>query len=103
MFRRGLIHPCLILGISAFGCAKDLELDPNPPSPDNLGAVVAQFDPSNPVAVLQIVPSPTALAQNPDGSINQAAVAPEPCELPTQAQCLQFVEGWPITTPITLY
>jgi hypothetical protein len=103
MFRRSLIHPCLILGISAFGCAKDLELDPNPPSPDNLGAVVAQFDPSNPVGVLQIVPSPTALAQKPDGTIDQAAVAPEPCELPTNAQCLQFVEGWPLTTPITLY
>ncbi len=104
MFRRRLIRSCLVLGLTTgAGCARDIELDPNPPSPDNLGAVVAQFDPSNPVDVLQLVPSPTGLAENPDGTLNQDMVAPDPCELPSTKQCLQFVQGWPLSTPITLY
>jgi pimeloyl-ACP methyl ester carboxylesterase len=104
MLRRRLISSCLVAtGIAGLGCARELELDPNPIDPNNLGVVVAQFDPTNRVPVLRLVPSPTAIAQNPDGTINYDRVKPEPCELPDTAQCLQFVDGWPITTPITVY
>lgn len=103
MQRRRWMIPTLALAVAgATGCARELDLDPTV-DPNDLGVVVAQFDPTNPVGVLQLVPSPTALAQNPDGTLNQEAVAPEPCELPTEAQCLQFVDGWPLTTPVTLY
>lgn len=77
-------------------CAPDLgELVELPPSDS---VVVAQFDPTNPIPQLRLIPSPTALAQNPDGTINKDAVRPAPCQLPTESQCLQFVEGgWPTT------
>lgn len=103
MLRRRLMISWLALTMAgATGCARELELDPAL-DPNDLGVVVAQFDPTNPVDVLQLIPSPTALAQKPDGTLDQERVAPEPCELPTPAQCLQFVDGWPVTTPITLY
>ena len=86
------------------GCLEDLGLEPPPPQPGEDGAPVeAQFDPTNPIPVLQRIPTPTVFAQNPDGTLNQAAVQPEACELPTSAQCLAFVDGWPTTTPITLF
>jgi hypothetical protein len=53
---------------------------------------------------LQIVPTPTGLVQKPNGDLDLARVAPQPCELPTPKQCLQFISGaWPTSTPITLF
>ncbi|MCA9555398.1 MAG: hypothetical protein KC933_35540, partial [Myxococcales bacterium] len=111
LLRRRLTHTTLALGASALalaGCAKDLELK----DPVDLTTVVrAQFDPTNPIPVLQLVPSPTLLAQDPengykftvDEATGKTSVAPEDCELPTSAQCLAFVDSWPTTTPITLF
>lgn len=111
LLRRRLTHTTLALGASALalaGCAKDLELE----DPVDLSKVVrAQFDPTNPIPVLQLVPSPTLLAQDPatgkfledPNRPGQKVVEPETCELPTAAQCLAFVDGWPTTTPVTLY
>ncbi|MCB9646361.1 MAG: hypothetical protein H6730_07145 [Deltaproteobacteria bacterium] len=111
LLRRRLTHTTLALGASALalaGCAKDLELK----DPVDLTTVVrAQFDPTNPIPVLQLVPSPTLLAQDPtngfkfavDPTTGKTSVAPEDCELPTSAQCLAFVDSWPTTAPITLY
>ena len=89
-------------------CARDLDLD-TPIDPTRV--VVAQFDPSNPIPVLQLVPTPTALAEKADGTLNHAAVRPEDCERPTAAQCLMLqdatgnyaVKGWPTTTKPTLF
>lgn len=104
MLRQRLAYTPYLAGftlILSFGCAKDL---PQDPPPDLSTVTVAQFDPTNPIPVLQLVPSPTALAQDPaTGLINQAQVAPEPCELPTLAQCLKFVDGWSTTTFPTLF
>ena len=103
MLRHRLTHWSLPLGVvlgMSLGCARELELEP---APDPSAVVVAQFDPTNPIRVLQLIPSPTALAENPDGTINQAAVRPEPCQLPTRSQCLAFVDGWPVNTPVTLF
>lgn len=112
LLRRRLTHTALAVSASALalsGCARDIgELDP----PVDLTTVVtAQFDPTNPIPVLQLVPSPTFLAQDPATGLlamdpnrpGQKVVEPEPCELPTSAQCLAFVDGWPTTTPITLF
>lgn len=79
------------------GCARELTLE-EPARPDEV--VVAQFDPTNPIPVLQIVPSPTALAENPEGGLN---VVPQPCEGPSPKTCLGLFDAWPVTTPITLY
>ncbi len=103
MLRLRLAHSSLMLGLAlgtTVGCARDVQIDP-PVDPS--GVTIAQFDPTNPVPVLQLVPTPTALAQNPDGTLNQDQIRPEPCELPTRAQCLAFVDRWPVTTPITLF
>ena len=111
LLRRRLTHTTLALGASALalaGCAKELDLE----DPVDLSKVVrAQFDPTNPIPVLQLVPSPTLLAQDPaTGRLledpnrpGQKVVEPETCELPTSAQCLAFVDGWPTTTPVTLF
>ncbi|MCC7386801.1 MAG: hypothetical protein IT384_33505 [Deltaproteobacteria bacterium] len=100
--RMRLLTPTLLTGVVAStvlaGCARELTLEPKI---DTAAVVVAQFDPTNPIPVLQIVPSPTGLAQrtNPD----RLAVTPAPCELPSVKQCLAFVTGWPTTTPVTLF
>ncbi|MEO1335090.1 MAG: hypothetical protein AAFV29_05585, partial [Myxococcota bacterium] len=80
-----------------------MQPSPIPPGQEGSDLVEAQFDPTNPIPVLTLIPTPTVLAQNPDGTLNQDAVRPEDCERPTTAQCLAFVEGWPTTTPITLF
>ncbi|MGF1509335.1 MAG: hypothetical protein ACFB9M_07525 [Myxococcota bacterium] len=98
----------LLPQILSSGCAPDIDIGPPPPSPTE--RVTAQFDPTNPIPVLQIIPTPTGLAQrvNPDGSLGDLdpdAVFPEDCELPTVAQCLPFtglVGGWPVNVPPTL-
>ena len=104
MFRPRLTsQSILVIGaaaMTAFGCARDIEIEP---APDPSAVVIAQFDPTNAIPVLQLVPSPTALAQKPDGTIDQAAVEPEECEYPTAAQCLAFVAGWPTTALPTYY
>ena len=89
---------CLVSIISMTACAPELEIsapiDPN-------SATVAQFDPTNPVPILQLVPVPTALAQNQDGpGLNVSTYG---CEGATTKQCLKYVDGWPTTTPISLY
>lgn len=104
MFRPRLTSQSILVvgaaALTAFGCARDIEIEP---APDPTAVVVAQFDPTNAIPVLQLVPSPTALAQKPDGTIDQDAVAPEDCEYPTAAQCLAFVTGWPTTALPTYY
>lgn len=112
LLRRGLTHTALAFSVSAAafsGCARDIgELD-EPIDPTTV--VTAQFDPTNPIPVLQLVPSPTALAQDPATGMlaedpdrpGKKIVEPEDCELPTSAQCLAFVDGWPTTTPVTLF
>lgn len=105
MFRRCLAPHLSLLGMTPivlFGCAKDLDTtDPI----DASRVVRAQFDPSHPIPVLRLVPSPTALVQDPlTGELVKDLVAAQPCELPTTKQCLQFVSGgWPVTAPITLF
>ena len=97
---RGL-RGSLIVGIvgcvGAVGCERSIPQDPalNPN-----GAVVAQFDPANPIPLLNIVPSPTALAQKLTGGLN---VPVDDCEKPSQKECLALAPGWPLSTPITLY
>lgn len=103
MLRQRLAFTIYVCGftVAIAGCARDFELEP---AVDPSTVTIAQFDPTNPIPVLQLVPSPTALAQIPGTTrINQEQVAPEPCELPTLAQCLQFLEGWSTTTYPTLY
>lgn len=105
MLKRRLALPLLLLGgaeLGLIGCAKELETSP---SVDLTKVVTAQFDPSNPIPVLRLVPTPTALVQNPaTGAIDKARVAAAECEGATTKQCLQFVDGgWPTTTPITLF
>lgn len=83
-------------GALGFGCAEDLDLE-DPPAP---GAIVsAQFDPTNPIPVLQLVPTPTGLVQDPmTGSIPPEEIAPADCEGVTAASCLAFAgfeNGWP--------
>ena len=109
-----LRHRLTQLGLITFtgtilGCPRGLELDPDPISPDDLGVVIAQFDPSNPIPVLRLVPTPTGIVQNPvDGTFVQDMESgrfltdPDPCEGPGLAQCLAFAEAWPANTPITL-
>ncbi len=89
----------------AVGCVEDLSLEtpPIPPGAEGSTLVEAQFDPTHPIPVLTLIPTPTILAQNLDGTLNQDAVRPDDCELPTSAQCLAFVEGWPTSTEITLF
>lgn len=86
----------------ASGCAEDVDLDAPITTEDY---VEAQFDPTNSIPVLRLVPSPSALAEvsATDHSINQDAVKPADCELPDPAECLQFVKGWPLTLGPTLY
>jgi pimeloyl-ACP methyl ester carboxylesterase len=97
-----LVAGSLLFG-SAFGCAKDLNIS----EPVDLSkVVVAQFDPTNPIPVLRLVPSPTQIVQETGtGNLVAASVAPQACELPTTKQCLQFAGagGWPTSTPITLF
>jgi hypothetical protein len=106
MLRQRLAFTTYVCGFTvatalATGCARDLTLE-DPVNPADV--TIAQFDPTNPIPVLQLIPAPTALAQIPGTKlINKAAVAPEPCELPTIAQCLAFVDGWSTTTYPTLY
>lgn len=91
----------VFLGLAA-GCAPDIGELEDLPSADSVA--VAQFDPTNPIPQLQLIPSPTRLAETADGLINKDAVAPAPCELPTTAQCLAFIDGgWPVTLFPTLY
>lgn len=97
---RGIRAPLLLAGVASFSlaCEHDITVtDPVDPST----VVVAQFDPTNPIPVLQIIPSPTALAEKPDGSGLNVTV--QPCEVPSQKECLALVAGWPTTTPITLF
>lgn len=97
---RGL-RGTLIVGIAgcvwALGCEREIPQDP-PLNPN--GAVIAQFDPANPIPVLNIVPAPTALAEKAGGGLN---VSVDECERPSTKECLGLVAGWPITTPITLF
>jgi len=90
-FALALLGPAL-----AIGCAEDLDLE-DPPAADEI--VTAQFDPTNPVPVLQLVPSPTGLVQDPmTGAIDPADIAPADCEGLTSASCLGFAgfeNGWP--------
>ncbi|MBK8013627.1 MAG: hypothetical protein IPK13_20025 [Deltaproteobacteria bacterium] len=109
MHRCRIVHGALAAAfLWSASCARDLDLD----TPvDSTRVVVAQFDPSNPIPVLQLVPTPTALAENPDGTLNHEVVRPENCELPTAAQCLMLqdaagnyaVKGWPTTAKPTLF
>ncbi|MEL6185864.1 MAG: Ig-like domain-containing protein, partial [Myxococcota bacterium] len=94
--------PTLAATVALVSCAPDIgELDELPPANS---VVVAQFDPTNEISQLQLIPTPTVLAQNPDGTINKDAVRPEPCELPTTTQCLEFVDGgWPVNLFPTLF
>jgi hypothetical protein len=84
------------------GCEKELKLDP-PASANDF--VVAQFDPTNPIPVLQLVPAPTALAQRRDatGKTIGLNVAVQDCEKPSTKQCLGLVEGWPSTQKPRLF
>lgn len=112
LLRRRLTNTALAVSASAIalaGCARDLG---DLKDPIDLNTVVtAQFDPTNPIPVLQLVPSPTALAQDPATGLlamdperpGKKLVEPEDCELPTTAQCLGFVDGWPTTVPITFF
>ena len=107
MLRRSLVLWSRLLVanfVLVAGCAEELDLEA-PAVPPGLpgGPVEAQFDPTNPIPVLARVPTPTILAQNPDGTLNPDLVSPEACELPTLSQCLALVEGWPTNTPITLF
>ena len=107
-----MLRACLVSGsrllvaiaFASVGCIEELNLDAPPAVPGTPGGPVeAQFDPTNPIPVLTLVPTPTVLAQNPDGTLNQEIVSPQACELPTDAQCLAFVEGWPTNLPVTLF
>lgn len=84
------------------GCSQSL---PSTPAVDLTKVVVAQFDPANPIPVLRLVPTPTALVQDPaTGDIIPSLVAPAPCEGASTKACLAFAKGgWPAATPITLY
>lgn len=94
----------LSLSLILAACARELDTeDPSVFPKQNSAAVEAQFDPSNQIPVLRLIPSPTALAELADHSINLEAVAPAPCQLPTAAQCLQWVNGWPTDLYPTLY
>ena len=97
---RGIRAPLLAGLISAgvVGCEHDLTLSP-PVNPGD--AVVAQFDPTNPIPVLQLVPTPTALAEEP--GTGRLKVAVYDCEKPSTKQCLAFVDNFPPTTPVTLF
>lgn len=92
---------CLVVIAASISVACQPDIGDLDTLPDPSEIVVAQFDPTNPVPQLRLLPSPTRLAQNADGTIDQDAVRPDACELPTAAQCLSFVEGWPVTTPLT--
>jgi hypothetical protein len=99
MRKLGRMAP-LIVGVASIAgvsCKEELTLDP-PVKPDEV--VVAQFDPTHPIPVLQIVPSPTALAEKPGGGL---AVTPLPCEGASAKTCLGLFDKWPTSTPITLY
>lgn len=86
------------------GCLGDLDQDPVPLVPGQEGGPTeAQFDPTNPIPVLTLIPVPTVLAENPDGTLNTAAVTPDACESPTAAQCLALLDGWPTDFDITLF
>jgi hypothetical protein len=100
MIRRHLALALLLVA----SCTPGFE-DKTPNNPVDLTKTVrAQFDPANPIPVLRIIPSPTGLAQKPmTGELDLTKVAPAPCELPSTKQCLQFVRGWPASTPITIY
>lgn len=102
MFRQGLTLTLTTAAALTFavGCAESVSNDPHFTSEDY---TEAQFDPTNPIPVLRLIPSPSALAENADHTINQDRVKPAPCELPDQAQCLALVKGWPTTLAPTLY
>ncbi|MCK6550539.1 hypothetical protein L6R52_32175 [Myxococcota bacterium] len=103
IFRRGLAQSALLLGALQLvpGCARDLDIT----DPIDVSSVTrAQFDPTNPIPVLRLVPTPTALVQDPETGDLTSDTAPRPCEGQSTKQCLAFVNGgWPTTTPITLY
>ncbi|MBI2374468.1 MAG: Ig-like domain-containing protein [Deltaproteobacteria bacterium] len=82
---------------SVFSCAREITTEDAIEPAD---FVEAQFDPTNPIPVLQLVPSPTALAEKPEGGLK---VTPAPCELPSTKQCAGLATGWGVTTPVTLY
>jgi hypothetical protein len=106
--RTGLV-PLLL--ISAAACAPDLDLS-DPVSPT--AAVVARFDPTNPIPVLTLVPIPTALVQEQvevapgvivPGSLDPDAIASEPCEGEDTSICLPvtgLTGGWAATDLPTL-
>lgn len=87
----------LVATTIAPGCGKDLDIDP---PVDLADYVIAQFDPSNPIPVFNLVPTPTALVQNPDGTLN---VPVAECEQGTVKQCAAFAPGWDPTSPVTLF
>lgn len=105
MFRRRLTLSFLFVGtahLAAVGCAKDLEIS----EPiDATKVAVAQFDPTNAIPVLRIVPAPTGIVQDQTtGDVDFSRVGPQDCELPSTKSCLQFIKGgWSTSTPITLY
>ncbi len=78
-------------------CAREITTE-DPIEPGDF--VEAQFDPTNPIPVLQLIPNPTALAEKPEGGLK---VTPAECELPSTKQCAAFASGWGVTTPVTLY
>lgn len=97
----------MVLGLGAItalsGCPTELDLS-DPIDLDK--TVVAQFDPTNPIPVLQLVPSPTGLAQYVDAEGKPLAglrVRAQQCQLGTTTQCLAYATGWPLNLPITLY
>ncbi len=87
-----------LLGL--YGCPSEVELEP-PVDPADF--VIAQFDVTHPIPVLQIFPSPTFLAENLDGTLNKDRLVAHPCERPSPKECLQLVDYWPTTTPISLF
>lgn len=105
MFRRRLTLSFLFVGtahLAAVGCARELEIS----EPiDATKVAVAQFDPTNAIPVLRIVPAPTGIVQNQEtGDVDFSRVGPQECELPSTKSCLQFIKGgWSTSTPITVY
>lgn len=97
------LHTALGIATSLFattfapGCGKDLDIDP---PVDLADYVIAQFDPSNPIPVFNLVTTPTALVQNPDGTLN---VPLAECEQGTVKQCAAFAGGWAANSPVTLF
>lgn len=68
--------------------------DDGPPPDANF--VEAQFDPTNDIPVLRLLPFPASLLETPDG----IDYTPAPCEGETVAGCLELARGWPVDSTI---